>query len=124
VGTWKLVSAEETMKDGATRPFPSFGPNAKGFLMYQSDGYMCAQLMNPDRLKSATDGVFAYCGRYEIDVQQGWIVHLPEVATDPAFVASRQIRPFRFEEGRLVLSDVEKQEPSVSRWRIVWEKVK
>jgi hypothetical protein len=32
LGTWKLVSAEETLKDGTTRPFPSFGPHAKGFL--------------------------------------------------------------------------------------------
>jgi hypothetical protein len=33
VGTWKLVSMEEAMKDGTTRSFPSFGPNAKGFLI-------------------------------------------------------------------------------------------
>jgi len=53
VGTWKLVSAEETMKDGTTRPFPSFGLHGKGFLMYQRDGYMCADLVNPDRPKWA-----------------------------------------------------------------------
>lgn len=99
VGTWKLVSAEETLKDGTTRAFPSFGPRAKEFLMHQRDGYMCGELMNPDRPKSAdplhttaekkaaaADGVFAYCGRYEIDMQQRWIVHLPEVATDPGYV--------------------------------------
>jgi hypothetical protein len=49
VGTWKLVSAEETMKDGTARPFPGFGPRAKGFLMYQRDGYMCAEMVNSDR---------------------------------------------------------------------------
>jgi hypothetical protein len=104
--------------------------------MYQNDGYMCAELMNPDRPKladplhattqqraAAADGAFAYCGRYEIDVQQRWIVHLPEVATDPGYVASRQIRPFRFEGGRLIFSDVEKHDPSVSRWTLIWEKV-
>src|SRR5215469_15672190 len=80
VGTWKLVSTEETMKNGTTRPFPSFGPRAKGFLMYQRDGHMCADLVNPDR---------------------------------PAgYVGSRQIRPYRFEGGRLILSDVEKDDPS------------
>src|SRR5215471_13360354 len=52
VGSWKLLSAEETMKDGTTRSFPGFGPRAKGFLMYQRDGYMCAELMNPGRPKS------------------------------------------------------------------------
>ena len=137
VGSWKLVSAEETMKDGTTRSFPDFGPRAKGFLMYQRDGYMCAELMNPDRAKSAdparstaeekiaaAEGSFAYCGRYEIDAKQEWIVHLPEVASDPGYVGSRQVRPFRFEGGRLILSDIEKNDPSVARWKIVWEKVK
>jgi len=137
VGTWKLVSAEDIMKDGTTRPYPTYGPNGIGFLMYQRDGYMCADLVNPDRSKwadpahptpqetaSAGNGTFAYCGRYEIDVKQKQIVHLPEVATDPGYVGSRQIRPYNFEGGRLVLSDVEKDDPTVARWKIVWEKVR
>jgi len=135
-GTWKLVSTEETLKDGTSRPFSSFGPHARGFLMYQRNGYMCAVLVNPDRLKSAdpvhitpeekvaaAEGTFVYCGRYEIDLKQNWIVHLPEVATDPGYVGSRQIRPYRFEGSRLILSDVEKNDPAIARWKIVWEKV-
>jgi hypothetical protein len=135
-GTWKLVSTEETMKNGMVRPFPSFGPHAKGFLIYQRDGYMCAQLMNPDRPKfadsarptpqekaAAAVGSFAYCGRYEIDAEHPQIVHLPEVATDPGLVGSRQIRPYRLEGGRLIFSDLEKNDPFVERWKIVWEKV-
>jgi hypothetical protein len=42
VGTWKLASAVDIMKDGSTRPYPTYGPHGKGFLMYQRDGYMCA----------------------------------------------------------------------------------
>ena len=38
LGTWKLVSAEQTMKDGTIRPYPQFGPHGKGFLMYARDG--------------------------------------------------------------------------------------
>lgn len=135
VGTWTLVSMEQVMKDGTTRPFPSFGPHAKGFLMYQAEGYMCGEIVNPDRPKwadparitpkeklAAAEGAFAYCGRYEIDVKRERIVHLPEVATDAGYVGSRQIRPYRFESGRLILSDVEKDDPSVSRWKLTWEK--
>jgi hypothetical protein len=136
VGTWKLVSTEETLKGGTTRPFPAFGPHGTGFLMYQRDGYMCAVLTNPDRFKLAdpahatpdekvadADGTFSYCGRYEIDVKQERIVHLPEVATSPGYVGSRQVRPYHFEGTRLIFSDVEKDDPSVARWKIVWEKV-
>jgi hypothetical protein len=135
VGTWRLVSTEETLKDGTTRPFPAFGPHGKGFLMYQRDGYMCAVITNPDGLKSAdpahatpeekvtaADSIFSYCGRYEIDVNQETIVHLPEVASGPGFVGSRQVRPYRFEDGRLIFSDLEKDVPSVARWQIVWER--
>jgi hypothetical protein len=137
VGTWTLVSTEQIMKDDTTRPDPRFGPHSKGFLMYQADGYMCADLVNPDRPKwadtahptpeekaAAGDGTFAYCGRYEIDVKQKQIVHLPEVATDPGYEGSRQIRPYSFQDGRLVLGDVEKDDPAVVRWKIVWEKAR
>jgi hypothetical protein len=135
-GTWRLVSMEETMKDGTSRPIAGLGPHAKGFLMYEREGYMCAQLVNPDRPKwsdpahatleeklAVADGTFAYCGRYEIDLKRHWIVHLPEIASEPGFIGSRQIRPYRFEGNRLILSDVEKNDPSVARWTVVWEKV-
>jgi Lipocalin-like domain len=113
--------------------------------MYQHDGYICAALTNPDRYapahrsgatsahatpehaameeKLAADGTFFYCGRYEIDVKREQIIHLPEVASKPAYVGSRQVRPYRFEGDRLILSDVEKDDPAVARWEIIWEKV-
>jgi hypothetical protein len=137
VGTWKLVSTEQTLKDGTTRPYPQYGPHARGFIMYSRDGYMCADLVNPDRPKwvdplhptkeekiTAADGTFAYCGRYEIDVKNSRLVHLPEVATGGTYEGSRQIRPYKFEGDRLVLSDVKTQDPEVVRWKIVWEKVR
>jgi hypothetical protein len=137
MGTWRLVSTEETLKDGTTRPFPAFGPHGKGFLMYQRDGYMCAVIANPDRSKyadpahgtseekvAAAAGTFSYCGRYEIDVKQEAIVHVPEVASDPGYVGSRQVRPYCFEGGRMIFSDVGKDDPAVTGWKIVWEKVK
>jgi Lipocalin-like domain len=137
VGTWKLVSTEQTLKDGTTRPYPEYGPHGKGVLMYSRDGYMCADLVNPDRPKwvdplhptteekiAAADDTFAYCGRYEIDVKNSRLVHLPEVATERGFEGSRQIRPYKFEDGLLVLGGAETEIPDVVRWKIVWEKVR
>ncbi len=137
IGAWKLVSAEYTMKNGSKRPYPEFGPNAKGFLIYSADGYMCAQLVNPDLPKwadsahptsderlSTADGTFAYCGRYELDVPNQQIIHLPEVSTAPPFSGTRQVRPFQFEKDRLVLSGVETEEPGAIRWKIVWERAR
>ena len=118
VGTWNLVTTEETWKEGHTAPFPPFGIHGRGILMYQADGYMCAILQNPDR-PSAT---FAYCGRYEIDTERKEIVHFPEVATDPAWVGSRQVCPYEFEDERLIFSGVENVVPDIACWKIVWEK--
>jgi Lipocalin-like domain len=137
LGTWKLVSTEETLKDGSSRPFAQVGSRGKGFLLYQTDGYMCAHLFNPDQGKSADpagvkvgevlthgDGSFAYCGRYEIDVERRQIIHFPEIATDPGFVGSRQIRPYEFEGDRLIFSDIETRDTAIARWKIVWEKLR
>jgi hypothetical protein len=119
VGTWKLVQTEETLRDGSTRPFEQFGPQGSGYLMYQTDGYMSAFLVNPN----AKHAPFAYCGRYEVDVQQKHIIHLPEIATQHSFANSRQIRPYQFDGERLIFSDAEEKHSSVLRWKIVWERV-
>jgi hypothetical protein len=135
-GTWKVVSSEETMKDGSKRPNPALGPNGKAFLMYTADGHMCAELMNPDRPAwknkqkptkeekvSSFDGFFAYCGRYEVDAAKHILVHLPEVSMTQDYIGTRQIRPYRFEGNRMILGDKEKDNPEVESWQIVWEKV-
>jgi hypothetical protein len=137
VGTWKLVSSERTLKNGQKSFDPVMGPHGVGFLIYSADGHMCAALMNPDRPAwkdkdkptdkeklSDFDGFYAYCGRYEIDAEKRILVHLPEVSMTQDYVGTRQIRPFRFEGTRMILSDKEKDDPEVESWQIVWEKVK
>src|SRR5262249_9227689 len=76
----------------------------------------------PEEKLAAAGGTFAYCGRYEIVVKQKQIVHLPEVATDPGYVGSRQIRPYTFQHGRLILSDVEKTIPPLHVGRLYGRK--
>jgi Lipocalin-like domain len=108
VGTWELVSTEYRYTDGTRRPYPDVGPHGKGYLMYGRDGRLCAQLMNPDRPAwkeaghateaekiSAFDGFFAYCGKYEVDEAKHVMIHLPEVASWPGLIGSKQPRPYR-----------------------------
>jgi hypothetical protein len=136
VGTWKLVLEENTLKDGSKTH--DFGPNGKGFLMYSADGHMCGVEMNPDRPKwrnlvkptpeekaSAFDGSYGYCGPYEIDTKHNQLVHLPEVSTGPGYLGTRQIRPYRFEGNRMILSGgIVEDQPEVASWTVVWEKVR
>src|ERR1035438_9137139 len=49
LGTWRLVSIVDTLKDGTSSFQPELGPHPIGFIMYEPDGHMCASIMNPDR---------------------------------------------------------------------------
>jgi lipocalin-like protein len=136
VGTWKLISAKDRMKDGSERFYPELGAHGKGYLMYTADGHMCAQLMNPDRPKwkafdqptdaekiSAIEGFSAYCGRYEVDEEEGAIVHLPELAWSPNFIGTRQLRPYTLQNDTLTFAGKPLDEPDVESYSITWKKV-
>jgi hypothetical protein len=136
-GTWKLVSTEEVLKDGTSRPYQDVGSHGMGYLMYMADGHMCAELANPDRPNwddppttaqklAAIEGLAAYCGRFELDEANHVMWHYPEVAWKPSYAGSKQRRPYRMEGNRLTFSDKQSPEddPTVDRWTIVWEKVK
>src|ERR1043166_4512230 len=138
VGAWKLVSTEEKLKDGSSRPYQDVGPHGTGYLMYTADGHMCAELTGADRPKwnapatsaqkiAAMDTFSAYCGRFEVDEVNHVMWHYPDLALDPNFVGTKQRRPYRFEGNRLIFSDkqaADEHDQTVDRWTIVWEKVK
>ena len=135
IGTWRLVSVVDTMKDGTTGFPPELGPHPRGFLMYEPDGHMCASLMNPDRpawkdpLKAtdaekitAFDTFIAYCGTYKLDIQNSTLTHYPEVAWLPAYVGSTQQRPFKLEGNRLTIT-VANPTAQAAKRVLVWERV-
>jgi Lipocalin-like domain len=138
VGTWKLISTEEKLKDGSSRPYQDVGPHGTGYLIYTADEHMCAELTGADRPKwnvpptsaqkiAALETFSAYCGRFEVDEVNHVMWHYPELALDPNFVGTKQRRPYRFEGNRLIFSDKqapEEDDQTVDRWTIVWEKEK
>ena len=137
IGTWELVSTEQQLTDGSTRPYPDLGKDGKGFLMYSADGHMCAELMNPDRPKwkdegkptdkekaLAMSGFTAYCGRYELDEAHHVMFHHPEVAWMPNYVGTRQKRPYKLDGDILTFSDKAEGEPGIAGWTITWRKLR
>lgn len=115
LGTWKLVSSEEKLKDGSARPYKILGPHGVGYLMYAADGHMCGELTNPDRPRwsnpptdaqkiAGIDGMAAYCGRFEIDEANHVMWHYPELAWTPNYVGTKQARPYRLDGNRLIFS--------------------
>jgi hypothetical protein len=49
VGTWRLISATERMKDGTERPDPNVGAQGRGYIVYTPTGQVCAMLGNSQR---------------------------------------------------------------------------
>ena len=95
VGTWQLVSIEDTMKDGKVQPSAQFGPHPHGFLMYEPDGHMCATLANGDRPAwkdpakptdaekiAYYDTFIAYCGTFKLDSATSTVTHYPDRRLD------------------------------------------
>ena len=137
IGTWRLVSAGNVHEDGSFEPFPEYGPDPIGYLMYDPTGHMCVSLANPNHAKWAnpdnpTDAeklesyrlMVAYCGTYEVQEKEHRVVHRPEMASWPHFVGTEQFRPYNLEGNRLILSGFQTR-PGYARsaYRITWERV-
>jgi hypothetical protein len=138
VGTWKLVSIRAQYPDGRLDSDPELGPRAMGYLIYDSSGHMCAQVMNPDRFdwrnpanatpaeaKAAIDGYGAYCGSYEVQESEGLVIHYRELALVPNEVRTSVQRHVSLVGNHLVIKAVAKDRSGqLLRYVLTWERAK
>jgi hypothetical protein len=136
LGTWKLVSIEDTMTDGKVQPSAQFGSHPNGFIMYEPDGHMCATIANGDRPAwkdpakptdaekiAYYDTFIAYCGSFKLDSATSTVTHYPSVAWTPAYVGSTQQRPFRLEGNRLIITATRGiSNTAIQKRVLVWER--
>ncbi len=136
VGTWRLVSARQRLTNGTVRPDPQTGPNGIGYIMYSDTGQMCAVLADPDRVKWASestpsdtevrrsfDGLVAYCGTFEVNDAEGYVVHHIELDRVPNLAGTDRKRYFSISGRRLVLRPAPPLPPGVDEWTVEWERV-
>ena len=138
VGTWKLVSIQVQYPDGRLDSDPDLGPHASGYLIYDSSGHMCAQVMNPDRFdwrnpsqatpaeaKAAIDGYGAYCGSYEVQESEGLVIHHRELALVPNEVRTSVQSHVSVVGNHLVIKVVGKTRSGQPlRYTLTWERAK
>jgi hypothetical protein len=135
IGTWRLVSAVQHMDDGSQRPDPQPGPNGVGYIIYTDTGQMCAMLSNPDRpkwrstdspteaeLRSAMNGLVAYCGTYEVNEKEGYVLHHIEFDRIPNLAGTDRKRLFTITGKRLVLRP-SPPPAGIKEWTVEWERV-
>ena len=136
VGPWRLVSVEYRLANGAA--VEAYGPAPEGLLVYDRNGNMAAQIMDPARprfasgdrrtgtreeLHAAVEGYIAYFGTYEVNEAEGWVDHVEVGDVFPNAVGTRQRRYFALDGDRLVL-DVPPVVLGGERMtaRVVWER--
>ena len=122
IGAWKLISWEITQHDGTI--FHPYGKDVVGYLIYTADGYMSAEIMDPDRQQSdpnfpleiavaqtlpdpdrarAYSTYLSYCGSYTVEGDT--VIHHVKAGLIPSWTGSEQPRHFRFEHGCLIIGE-------------------
>jgi len=135
VGTWRFESASQRMADGTVRPDPQTGPNGKGYIIYTETGQMCAMIANPERtkwkseavpqedeLRNAFAGLVAYCGTYEVNETEKYVVHHIELDRVPNLAGTDRKRYISLSGNRLILRPGDLP-AGVQAWEVVWERV-
>ena len=129
IGTWKLVSIE-------SEESRLFGDRPVGILIYDADGNVAVQIMRNPRptlaggpafppakeVQVAYKGYYAYYGTWEVNEQQGTIVHHLEGSLRPGDVGKDFVRAYKFTGNRLALTPVE--DLAASNSCLTWERTK
>ena len=119
LGTWRLISWEN--RDAGGQLGYPLGPDALGYITYSADGYIFAQIMAAGRATLATQNPFggadaeaaaaarshmSYCGKYEVRTggENDEVVHRVAISDFPNWVGGEQLRFYKFEGEKLILS--------------------
>jgi hypothetical protein len=132
IGTWSLVSYQSTDKEGNVI-YP-LGEDAKGFIMYNPDGYMSAQIMASGRpayqsadlhtgtkeeMAAAAHGYLAYSGRFEVNEEKQELTHHMDVSMNPTWLGQSQPRIAKIDGDTVVIFNGIKPED-----KLTWKRVK
>lgn len=100
LGAWELVEFV-SVDEAGNRTYPQ-GPDARGLILYTDDGYMSAQIMDPDG--RGVTGYLTYTGPYRFDEATATLHHDAEIALWRSWRGSTQVRRAELRDGELVLS--------------------
>jgi hypothetical protein len=116
LGPWKLVSMKASNPQGEV--FYPFGEAPSGMIMYDAGGYMCYTAMRAGRpkfasgdlaggtieeIKVAFAGFDAYCGTYELNLEEQIVTHHVEASKFPNWEGSQQVRYFQVADDQLLV---------------------
>lgn len=105
VGTWHLSSWTRSVGDLVQHPY---GEDAKGMIVYTSDGMMTGALMASTRDPNLlAGGYLSYSGAYEVDLDEKTVSHHVEMASIPDWLGTVLVRAFEFETPDVLILSLE-----------------
>jgi len=138
VGMWKLVACDAYRRNGSILPI--YGKNPVGRLFYDVEGNMSVHIMKAGRpkfisdnkfratlqeMRAAYEGYEAYFSTYEFNKEKGIITHHLIGGLFPNWTDSDQIRYYRFDGIKLILSTEPLDSKPIDNTivKLVWEKL-
>lgn len=134
IGTWKLISmTNENLITGVKSD--DYGPNPLGYLNYSPNGRMMVIIVKKNRKKPAgniatpdeaamlLNTMTSYSGTYTVDKNK--IIHHIDVSWNPSWSGTNQIRFYKLEGRRLILTMPPFIDPVLGKITVhlVWEKI-
>lgn len=133
IGTWKLISFELKTDNGDI--FYPLGKDAKGYLLYQQDGYMAVNIMANNRLNLKSEILFeetekilfpnnylSYSGTYNNNIYDDYIIHNIEICSFPD-IGKNEKRFYQNDKKKLILTTEKKELKGKIFYAIAsWEK--
>jgi len=106
LGIWKLISFETEFQATGER-IPTLGKNPTGYIIFTPEGRMMTVITGEGRIAPKTDqdrgdlfkSLFAYTGMYRLEGDK--LISKVDVAWNPAWVGTEQVRFFKFDGDRL-----------------------
>jgi len=137
IGSWKLISVENTNSDG-NKTFP-YGTDVKGALFFDEKGNYAIQIYKNDRPKivsgdknkctpeenaAIVQGSNSHFGKYEINAMDKTITFKIETASFPNWEQTEQKRSYNYNNNKLEYIVVNTTQGGKSLTaKVVWEKI-
>ena len=133
LGTWKLESVYIEFQDSGERKTP-FGTNPNGYIVFTPEGRMMALITPESRKAPQTDAeraeafksMYAYSGIYRLEGDR--FITKVDTAWNEAWAGTDQVRYYRFEGEKLIVTSAWAASPNFDGRRIrgilTWEKSK
>lgn len=133
LGVWRLESFDVEFQDSGEKNTP-FGANPNGYIIFTPEGRMMALLTPEGRKAPQTDperaeafkSMYAYSGTYRLEGDR-WITKV-DAAWNEAWTGTDQVRYYRFEGEKLVVTSAWAASPNFDGRRVrgilTWHKAK